>query len=109
MVWRIAYARQRMAIMVSKFDHCWLELLEQEQVELVLARYMKIPSPALVERYPNRIIDLHHSFLPAFVGANSYRHAWRRGVKLIGATSHYVTAVLDGGPIIDQDVTGVSH
>jgi formyltetrahydrofolate deformylase len=76
---------------------------------VVLARYMRILSPALVDAYPNRIINIHHSFLPAFVGAQPYRQAHERGVKVIGATAHYVTADLDQGPIIDQDVTRVSH
>lgn len=87
-----------------------LELLEANQVELVvLARYMQILSPAFVARYPRRIINVHHSFLPAFSGARPYQAAFRRGVKLIGATSHYVTDELDEGPIIEQDVTRVSH
>jgi formyltetrahydrofolate deformylase len=76
---------------------------------LVLARYMQILSPAFVARFPNRIINVHHSFLPAFSGARPYHAAHRRGVKLIGATSHYVTDVLDDGPIIEQDVMRVSH
>jgi formyltetrahydrofolate deformylase len=164
MDWRLAYAdrRKRMAIMVSKFDHCLLELLwrvrsgeldteltmvisnhpdlretveshgipfhhlpvtpetkpqqEAKALELlgevdvvVLARYMQILSPAFVARFKNRIINIHHSFLPAFVGANPYRHAYERGVKLIGATAHYVTDELDEGPIIEQDVRRVSH
>ena len=87
-----------------------IELLEREQVErVVLARYMRILSPTFVERFPSRIINIHHSFLPAFVGAQPYRHAHERGVKVIGATAHYVTAELDEGPIIDQDVARVSH
>jgi formyltetrahydrofolate deformylase len=87
-----------------------LELLEKNQVELiVLARYMQILSPAFVERYPASIINVHHSFLPAFTGARPYHAAHTRGVKLIGATSHYVTAVLDDGPIIEQDVARISH
>jgi formyltetrahydrofolate deformylase len=164
MDWRLAYAdrRKRMAIMVSKFDHCLLELLWRvrsgeldtelalvisnhpdlrETVEshgipfeylpvtpetkpqqearvlglldaidvVVLARYMQILSPAFVARFENRIINIHHSFLPAFVGANPYRHAYERGVKLIGATAHYVTDELDQGPIIEQDVRRISH
>jgi formyltetrahydrofolate deformylase len=76
---------------------------------LVLARYMQVLSPAFVARYPGRIINIHHSFLPAFVGANPYTRAHERGVKLIGATAHYVTADLDQGPIIEQDVIRVSH
>jgi len=76
---------------------------------MVLARYMQILSSAFVNRYSQRIINLHHSFLPAFVGARPYHQAFERGVKLIGATSHYVTEVLDDGPIIEQDVVRVSH
>jgi len=165
MDWRVAYADRvkRMAVMVSKYDHCLLELLwrvrsgefcvqipfvlsnhddlrgltesfglpfhhlsvtkdakaEQEAwvLELlegrvdfiVLARYMQILSPAFVARYPTRILNIHHSFLPAFVGANPYKRAYERGVKLIGATAHYVTDDLDEGPIIEQDVARVSH
>jgi formyltetrahydrofolate deformylase len=75
----------------------------------VLARYMQILSNEFVNRYPQRIINIHHSFLPAFVGARPYHQAFERGVKLIGATSHYVTEVLDDGPIIEQDVVRVSH
>jgi formyltetrahydrofolate deformylase len=87
-----------------------LELLQSEEVDLVvLARYMQILSPAFVSRYPAAIINVHHSFLPAFVGARPYHAAHARGVKLIGATSHYVTEVLDDGPIIEQDVSRISH
>jgi formyltetrahydrofolate deformylase len=87
-----------------------LALLEREHVELVvLARYMQILSPEFVARYPSRIINIHHSFLPAFIGANPYRQAYERGVKLIGATSHYVTSELDQGPIIEQAVVRCSH
>jgi formyltetrahydrofolate deformylase len=75
----------------------------------VLARYMQILSNDFVNEYPQRIINIHHSFLPAFVGAKPYHQAFERGVKLIGATSHYVTDVLDDGPIIEQDVTRISH
>ncbi|MGC8765250.1 MAG: formyltetrahydrofolate deformylase [Brevinematia bacterium] len=154
----------RMAIMVSKFDHCLYEILlrkasgefqvevpliisnhnylrpvadyfgvdfyhfevtpenkittELKQLELlkkynidfiVLARYMQILTGNFVGNYRNRIINIHHSFLPAFVGAKPYLQAYRRGVKLIGATSHYVTEELDNGPIIAQDVVSVSH
>jgi formyltetrahydrofolate deformylase len=165
MNWRIAQAsrRQRLAIFVSKEDHCLLELLWQwksgalyadiamvvsnhpdmrETVEsfgipyhhipvtaetkreaelrqletvgsdvdtIILARYMQILSPLFIERFPNRIINIHHSFLPAFVGGKPYAQAYDRGVKLIGATAHYVTEELDGGPIIEQDVQRVSH
>jgi formyltetrahydrofolate deformylase len=76
---------------------------------LVLARYMQILSNDFANRYPHRIINIHHSFLPAFIGAKPYHQAFERGVKLIGATSHYVTEVLDDGPIIEQDVVRVSH
>jgi formyltetrahydrofolate deformylase len=87
-----------------------LELLSQHEIELVvLARYMQILSPAFIARYPSAIINVHHSFLPAFTGAKPYHAAHARGVKLIGATSHYVTEVLDDGPIIEQDVARVSH
>ncbi len=76
---------------------------------MVLARYMQILSNGFVNKYPQRIINIHHSFLPAFIGARPYHQAFERGVKLIGATSHYVTEVLDDGPIIEQDVVRVSH
>jgi formyltetrahydrofolate deformylase len=86
------------------------QLLSAEGVDLiVLARYMQILSPEFVEAYPAQIINVHHSFLPAFMGARPYHAAYHRGVKLIGATSHYVTATLDDGPIIEQDVTRISH
>ncbi|USB34119.1 formyltetrahydrofolate deformylase [Paenibacillus sp. YPG26] len=155
--------KKKLAILVSKEDHCLVELLwqwqagdldaeismvisnhpdmreyvesfgipyhhipvtpdtkkeaEQRQLELlngnvdliVLARYMQIVSPALIEPYRNRIINIHHSFLPAFVGGKPYAQAYNRGVKIIGATAHYVTEELDGGPIIEQDVQRVSH
>lgn len=84
--------------------------LADERIDLVvLARYMQILSPELVAEWPEKIINIHHSFLPAFAGAEPYRQAYRRGVKLIGATSHYVTAELDQGPIIAQGVERVSH
>jgi formyltetrahydrofolate deformylase len=87
-----------------------LALLEAERIDLiVLARYMQILSDAFVTRYPARIINIHHSFLPAFVGRTPYRQAYERGVKLIGATAHYATAALDEGPIIEQDVVRSSH
>jgi formyltetrahydrofolate deformylase len=86
------------------------QLLSAEGIDLiVLARYMQILSPAFVQQYPARIINVHHSFLPAFIGARPYHAAFQRGVKLIGATSHYVTAALDDGPIIEQDVVRISH
>jgi formyltetrahydrofolate deformylase len=166
MQWRLALSdvRLRMAILVSKYDHCLVDLLyrhksgelgcdipcivsnhaesqritdfyqvpfflvpvekdskqaaEQQILALierhavdfiVLARYMQILSPDFVNKYPNRIVNIHHSFLPAFVGSKPYHQAFERGVKLIGATSHYVTEVLDDGPIIEQDVARVSH
>jgi formyltetrahydrofolate deformylase len=85
-------------------------LLEREEVDLVvLARYMQVLGPGLVDRYRDRIINIHHSFLPAFAGARPYHQAHERGVKIIGATAHYVTAELDQGPIIAQDVVQVSH
>ncbi|MBZ5565403.1 MAG: formyltetrahydrofolate deformylase [Acidobacteriia bacterium] len=84
--------------------------LERRRIEfIVLARYMQILSPDFVAHYPRRIINIHHSFLPAFAGPKPYHQAHRRGVKLVGATSHYVTAELDAGPIIAQDVVRVSH
>jgi formyltetrahydrofolate deformylase len=166
MQWRLAQSdyRPRMAILVSKYDHCLVDLLYRHQsgelnceipciisnhadsqaiaefyripfflvpVEkenkaaaerqirsrlehnnidfIVLARYMQILSDEMVQAYPRRIINIHHSFLPAFVGSKPYHQAFTRGVKLIGATSHYVTEVLDDGPIIEQDVARVSH
>jgi formyltetrahydrofolate deformylase len=166
MNWRLALSshRPRMIIMVSKYDHCLVDLLyrhksgelnckipliisnhpdnqpisdfykipyvavpigkdNKQQAEariqslidehrpdfLVLARYMQILSNDFVNRYPQRIINIHHSFLPAFIGAKPYHQAFERGVKLIGATSHYVTEVLDDGPVIEQDVVRISH
>lgn len=100
---------------ITKENKC-----EQEQAELailqeykidfiVLARYMQVVTEKIIDKYPNRIINIHHSFLPAFVGARPYHAAFERGVKLIGATSHYVTTDLDAGPIIEQDITRISH
>lgn len=87
-----------------------IALLEKHQIDfIVLARYMQIISDSFIAHYPHRIINIHHSFLPAFVGAKPYHAAYERGVKLIGATSHYVTTELDAGPIIKQEVTHVSH
>jgi formyltetrahydrofolate deformylase len=87
-----------------------LDVLARHEIELVvLARYMQILSPAFVARYPAAVINVHHSFLPAFTGAKPYHAAHARGVKLIGATSHYVTEILDDGPIIEQDVARISH
>ncbi|WP_103105565.1 formyltetrahydrofolate deformylase [Brevibacillus reuszeri] len=165
MEWRLSKENEikRMAIFVSKMDHCLVELLwrwkskeilvdipmvisnhpdAKETVEaygipfyhipmssqskeeseraalallqdkvdfIVLARYMQILSPRFIAKYPNQIINIHHSFLPAFIGANPYQRAFTRGVKLIGATAHYVTNDLDEGPIIEQDVIRVNH
>src|SRR6266571_5285221 len=123
MHWRLEFSavRPRLAIFVSHYDHCLADLLyRRESGELhceiphgislvVLARYMQILSPQFVRRYPQRIINVHHSFLPAFSGARPYHRAFERGVKLIGATSHYVTEKLDEGPIIEQDVVRISH
>lgn len=164
--WTIRFnnRKPRLALFVSKYDHCLQEILwryslgeyhveiplvisnhpdlqplveyhgipyhifpitrenkqAQEQKELallaahdidtiVLARYMQILSPQFVEAFPSQIINIHHSFLPAFIGGNPYKQAYNRGVKLIGATSHYVTADLDDGPIIEQDIIRISH
>lgn len=166
MRWRLEHSarRARLAIFVSRYDHCLADLLyrhhsgelacdlplvisnhpeaeqltraygvpflhvpverdAREEAELrqlaalheqrvdvvVLARYMQILSPHFVSLYPSRIINVHHSFLPAFSGARPYHRAFEHGVKLIGATSHYVTATLDDGPIIEQDVARISH
>lgn len=166
MQWRLAQSasRPRVAIFVSRYDHCLVDLLyrhqagelhcdipliignhddtrwiadsygipfqhipvhkdskaeaEKDQLALlrhhhidliVLARYMQVLSADFIRHYPNRIINIHHSFLPAFLGAKPYHRAFERGVKLIGATSHYVTEVLDDGPIIEQDVARISH
>ncbi|MFD0620622.1 formyltetrahydrofolate deformylase [Paenibacillus sp. GCM10027629] len=89
--------RQQLAVVDGKVD------------VIILARYMQIISPKFIEHYRNRIINIHHSFLPAFVGGKPYAQAYTRGVKIIGATAHYVTEELDGGPIIEQDVQRVSH
>ena len=87
-----------------------MELLQKEKITfIVLARYMQIISDDMIASYPNHIINIHHSFLPAFIGAKPYHQAWERGVKIIGATSHYVTAELDAGPIIEQDVVRITH
>ncbi len=87
-----------------------MELLRELKVDfIVLARYMQVISEQMIAEYPNRIINIHHSFLPAFVGAKPYHAAFERGVKIIGATSHYVTSDLDAGPIIEQDVVRITH
>ncbi|MBB6097738.1 formyltetrahydrofolate deformylase [Deinobacterium chartae] len=165
MQWTLSYGeRRRMAVLVSKYDHCLIDLLwrrrrgdlevdiplivsnhpdlekdarffgvpfyhleinrENKRAQedrmhemflehgvdfVVLARYMQIVSPEMVARWPSRIINIHHSFLPAFIGAKPYHHAFERGVKIIGATAHYVTDNLDEGPIIEQDVVRVTH
>ncbi len=94
----------------TKAESSQLALLRDHKVDLiVLARYMQVLSPEFVAHYPQQIINVHHSFLPAFSGARPYHRAFARGVKLIGATSHYVTSELDEGPIIEQDVTRISH
>lgn len=87
-----------------------MELLTKHNIDfIVLARYMQVISEQMINAYPNRIINIHHSFLPAFVGAKPYHAAFERGVKIIGATSHYVTTELDAGPIIEQDVVRITH
>jgi formyltetrahydrofolate deformylase len=161
---KLSQHKTRMAIMVSQYDHCLVDLLhrykngelaceipliisnhrdteslakfygidfhhievskdnkkeaeaaqfklfDDHKIDLiVLARYMQILSPEFVKHYPQRIINIHHSFLPAFIGAKPYHRAFERGVKLIGATAHYVTEVLDEGPIIEQDIARISH
>lgn len=94
----------------ARVEQAQLELLASERVEfVVLAKYMQIVSGRFVQAYPNRIINIHHAFLPAFPGARPYHSARERGVKIIGATGHYVTEVLDAGPIIEQEVMRVSH
>ncbi|MEH6681020.1 MAG: formyltetrahydrofolate deformylase [Sediminicola sp.] len=94
----------------SETEHRQLDLLQRHQIDfIVLARYMQIIPRSTIARYPNKIINIHHSFLPAFAGARPYHAAFARGVKIIGATSHYVTEELDEGPIIEQDVATVSH
>ena len=87
-----------------------MELLAKHKITfIVLARYMQVISEQMINAYPNKIINIHHSFLPAFVGAKPYHAAFQRGVKIIGATSHYVTTELDAGPIIEQDVVHITH
>ena len=94
----------------AEVEQAEMNLLKKENVTfIVLARYMQILSDDMIAAYPNHIINIHHSFLPAFVGAKPYHQAWERGVKIIGATSHYVTAELDAGPIIEQDVARITH
>ena len=94
----------------AEVENAEMELLKKERVTfIVLARYMQIISEDMIKAYPNHIINIHHSFLPAFIGAKPYHQAWERGVKIIGATSHYVTTELDAGPIIEQDVVRITH
>lgn len=94
----------------AEFEEKEIELLKEKNIDfVVLARYMQVLSHSFVNHFPNKIINIHHSFLPAFAGAKPYHAAHERGVKIIGATSHYVTSDLDAGPIIEQDVTRCSH
>ena len=94
----------------AEVEKAEMELLKENNITfIVLARYMQIIYDEMIAEYPHHIINIHHSFLPAFIGAKPYHQAWERGVKIIGATSHYVTAELDAGPIIDQDVTRITH
>ncbi|MCC8037864.1 MAG: formyltetrahydrofolate deformylase [Bacteroidales bacterium] len=94
----------------KEMEQVEFEILDCHQIDfIVLARYMQVLSPEFINRYPDRVINIHHSFLPAFVGAKPYHAAYERGVKLIGATSHYVTSDLDAGPIIEQDITRITH
>ena len=94
----------------AEVEKAEMDLLKENNITfIVLARYMQIISDEMIAEYPHHIINIHHSFLPAFIGAKPYHQAWERGVKIIGATSHYVTAELDAGPIIDQDVTRITH
>ena len=105
-VWAIKKDRSNKA----EVEQQEMELLKKEKITfIVLARYMQIISDDMIASYPNHIINIHHSFLPAFIGAKPYHQAWERGVKIIGATSHYVTAELDAGPIIEQDVVRITH
>ena len=105
-VWSIKKAHSNKA----EVEKAEMELLKKERVTfIVLARYMQIISEDMIKAYPNHIINIHHSFLPAFIGAKPYHQAWERGVKIIGATSHYVTTELDAGPIIEQDVVRITH
>lgn len=94
----------------DEIEQAQMQLLKDNNIDfIVLARYMQILTDNFIEAYPNRIINIHHSFLPAFIGAKPYHAAYERGVKIIGATSHYVTTELDAGPIIEQDITRISH
>ena len=98
-----------MVLMIPLAVWVKLDLKEKKVTFIVLARYMQIISDEMIKAYPNKIINIHHSFLPAFIGAKPYHQAYQRGVKIIGATSHYVTADLDAGPIIEQDVVRITH
>lgn len=94
----------------TEVEKAEMDMLRENKINfIVLARYMQIISDEMIASYPNRIINIHHSFLPAFIGAKPYHQAYERGVKIIGATSHYVTAELDAGPIIEQDVVRITH
>ena len=94
----------------QEVEQAEMELMKKENISfIVLARYMQIISEEMIKNFPNRIINIHHSFLPAFIGAKPYHQAYERGVKIIGATSHYVTTELDAGPIIEQDVVRITH
>lgn len=94
----------------EEVERAEMELMQKENISfIVLARYMQIISDDMIKAYPHHIINIHHSFLPAFIGARPYDQAYERGVKIIGATSHYVTAELDAGPIIEQDVVRITH
>ena len=94
----------------AEVEQAEMELLKKEDISfIVLARYIQIISDDMIAAYPHHIINIHHSFLPAFIGAKPYHQAYERGVKIIGATSHYVTAELDAGPIIEQDVARITH
>lgn len=94
----------------AEVEKAEMDLLQEKNINfIVLARYMQIISDDMIKAYPHHIINIHHSFLPAFVGAKPYHQAFERGVKIIGATSHYVTAELDAGPIIEQDVVRITH
>ena len=105
-VWSIAPDHSNKA----EVEKAEMELLRKENVTfIVLARYMQVISDDMIAAYPHHIINIHHSFLPAFIGAKPYHQAYERGVKIIGATSHYITADLDAGPIIEQDVVRISH
>ena len=105
-VWSIAPDKSNRA----EVERAEMDLLHRERISfIVLARYMQVISDEMIAEYPHHIINIHHSFLPAFVGAKPYHQAYERGVKIIGATSHYVTRELDAGPIIEQDVVRISH